>query len=100
ATKPSEGTRPAAKRVPGLAPLVQIGSFASVIDGRNRGLLERDVLPPYLRGRRWFAQKDERRVQVAVTAALCFNLGGRDRCWLIAEARGRTTVAYSLPLID
>ena len=99
-TAPSEESRPVTQIAPELVTLVQIGSLASVIEGRNRGLLERDVLPSYLRSRRWFAQKDERRLQIAITTAMCFNLGGRDRCWLIAEARGKSNVAYYLPLID
>jgi len=99
-TKPSQDLRPAAQIMPELVTLVQVGSLASVIDGRNRGLLERDVLPGYLRARRWFAQKGELRVQIAIVSALCFSLGGRERCWIVAEARGKTTVAYSLPLVD
>src|SRR5262249_17521572 len=61
---------------------------------------ERDILPGYLRARRWFAQKDERRIQVSVPSALCFTLGTSDCCWLIAEVQGKYKVAYSLPVVD
>ena len=99
-TKPSGDLRPAAMIVPELFTLVQVGSLATAVEGRNRGILEQDVLPGYLRGRRWFAQKDERRLHVAILSTLCFSLGGRERCWIIAEARGRTSMSYSLPLVD
>jgi maltose alpha-D-glucosyltransferase / alpha-amylase len=98
-TKPSEDMRPATQIVPELVTLVQIGSLATTVEGRNRGILEREVFPAYLRGRRWFAQKDERRIEVAVVTTLCFSLGGRERCWIVAEAQGKGKVAYSLPLV-
>jgi len=85
---------------PDLVTLVQVGGFATVFEGRNRGIIERDVLPAYLRPRRWFAQKNERHVQITILSTLCFSFGGRNRSWLIAEARGKTNVAYSLPVID
>ncbi len=99
-TQPSEGSRPVVQIAPDLVTLVQVGDFASVFEGRNCGIIERDVLPSYLRPRRWFAQKNERNVQIAVVSALCFSLGGRERCWLIVEARGKTNVTYSLPVVD
>jgi maltose alpha-D-glucosyltransferase / alpha-amylase len=99
-TKPSPDARLSTKLVPEIVTLVQTGGLASVFDGRNRGILEREVLPGYLRLRRWFAQKDERRLQVEMVAALCFSLGGRERAWIIAQAQGKTAVAYSLPLAD
>jgi maltose alpha-D-glucosyltransferase / alpha-amylase len=98
-TQPSEDLRPTAQIVPELVTLVQIGNLASVFEGRNRGILERDILPGYLRPRRWFAQKNERNLHINVLTSLCFSLGGRDRCWIIAEARGKTNVAYSLPVL-
>jgi maltose alpha-D-glucosyltransferase/alpha-amylase len=99
-TQPSEDLRPVVQIAPDLVTLVQVGDFASVFEGRNRGIMERDVLPAYLRPRRWFAQKNERNVQIAILWTLCFSLGGRDRCWLIAEARGKANMAYSLPVVD
>jgi maltose alpha-D-glucosyltransferase/alpha-amylase len=99
-TKPSQDLRLSTKLGPELVTLVQTGGLESVFDGRNRGILERDILPGYLRTRRWFAQKDDRRLQIEIVAALCFSLAGRERCWIIAQAHGKTTVAYSLPLAD
>ncbi|HEY3916602.1 MAG TPA: maltose alpha-D-glucosyltransferase [Stellaceae bacterium] len=99
-TQPSEDLRLAAKIVPELVTLVQTGTLESAVEGRNRRILEHDVLPVYLRARRWFAQKDERHVRIAILSTLCFSLGGRDRCWIIAEAQGKTTMSYSLPLVD
>lgn len=97
-TKPLPDQLPAAQIVPELVTLVQIGPFATVFEGRNRGIFERDILTPYLRVRRWFAQKSERDVTAKVAAALFFVLGGRDYCWLLGEVQGKETVRYSLPL--
>jgi maltose alpha-D-glucosyltransferase / alpha-amylase len=99
-TQPSEGSRPVVQIAPDLVTLVQVGDFATIFEGRNRGIIARDVLPPYLRPRRWFAQKNERNVQIGLVSTICFSLAGRDRCWLIAEAHGKTNVAYSLPVVD
>jgi maltose alpha-D-glucosyltransferase/alpha-amylase len=98
-TQPSEDSRPVVQIAPDLVTLVQVGDFATVFEGRNRGIIERDVLPAYMRPRRWFAQKNERNVHISLLSSICFSLGGRDRCWLIAEARGKTSVAYSLPVV-
>ena len=97
-TKPSDDLRPAAQLLPELVTLVQLGALATAVEGRNRGLLESEILPAYLRTRRWFAQKNERRPQISIANTLCFSLGGRERCWLIAAVEGRTRAAYSLPL--
>ena len=99
-TKSAVDTRPAAQIVPELVTLVQIAGLASVIDGRNRAILERDILPPYLRARRWFAQKSERNLRMSLGSTLCFSLAGRERCWIIVQAQGRTNANYSLPLVD
>jgi maltose alpha-D-glucosyltransferase/alpha-amylase len=99
-TKPSEETRPVTQIIPELVTLVQIGALASAVEGRNRSLLERDVLSSYLRGRRWFAQKSERHLRMSVTTSLCFALGGRERCWLLVEAQGKSTMTYALPVVD
>jgi maltose alpha-D-glucosyltransferase/alpha-amylase len=97
-TQPSEDRRPATQIMPELITLVQLGDLATLFEGRNRGILEQDVLPAYLRTRRWFAQKDERRPKISIANALCFSLGGRERAWLIATAQGKSKVTYSLPL--
>ncbi len=99
-TKPSVDRRPTAQIVPELVTLVQLGGLATVFEGRNRIIFEDDVLAPYLRVRRWFAQKGDRSIKAKIGVALCFALGGRERCWIIAEARGRAVVDYSLPVAD
>jgi maltose alpha-D-glucosyltransferase/alpha-amylase len=99
-TKPSVDTRPVAQIVPELVTLVQTGGLASSVEGRNRTILERDILPSYLRARRWFAQKSERNVRMTLVVSLSFALDGRERCWIIAQAQGRTSANYSLPLVD
>ncbi|HKT20411.1 MAG TPA: maltose alpha-D-glucosyltransferase [Stellaceae bacterium] len=97
-TQPDEAQKPTTQLVPELVTLVETGGLSSAIGGRNLRLLERDVLPAYLRARRWFAQKSERALQIRAEQSLCFALGGREWCWMIAEASGRETVRYSLPV--
>jgi maltose alpha-D-glucosyltransferase/alpha-amylase len=99
-TKATVDTRPVAQIVPELVTLVQTSGLASAVEGRNRTILERDILPSYLRARRWFAQKSERNVRIMLVSAFCFALGGRERCWVIAQAQGQTGANYSLPLVD
>jgi maltose alpha-D-glucosyltransferase / alpha-amylase len=99
-TLPAEVNKPVAQLLPELVTLVQTAGLQSLVEGRNRLILERDVLPPYLTARRWFAQKGERNLQVRIAQSLCFALAGRERCWIVVEASGKTGADYSLPLTD
>ena len=88
-------------RPPDLVTLVHQNRFAGVFEGRNRGLLEADVLPQYLRDRRWFGQKHLRRFQTDVVTATPVTLAGRDWYWLLVQVKaGAETAVYSLPLSD
>src|SRR5467141_403031 len=42
---------------PELETLVVTGGWRSLLQGRSRSVLERDVLPAFLAGRRWFAER-------------------------------------------
>ncbi len=99
-TQPPDGGAAVVPIVPELVTLVAIGGLASLVEGRNRRIFESDVFPPYLRTRRWFAQKNDDHLRTTLAAAMCFKLGERERCWTIVEARTKGTVKYSLPLID
>ncbi|MDE2166889.1 MAG: maltose alpha-D-glucosyltransferase [Alphaproteobacteria bacterium] len=84
-----------------LDTLVAVGGLATVLEGRNRGIVERDILPPFLVEHRWFAQKSERAFTAALAWSTTFRLGDRDWLWLIADTRGRhSTARYSLPLTE
>ncbi len=65
-----------------------------------RGQLERDVLPAFVSGRRWYAAKGEPVAKVVLTDSAEWKLGGR--AWLIALARVEGTSGetqnYFLPL--
>jgi maltose alpha-D-glucosyltransferase/alpha-amylase len=81
--------------------LVAPGELATVLDGRNRGIVERDILPLFLAEHRWFAQKSERAFTTTLAWSAMFHLGGRAWLWMIAEARGHHFAArYSVPLTD
>jgi maltose alpha-D-glucosyltransferase/alpha-amylase len=98
--EPKNGAPAVVPSVPDLVTLVAAGKIASLTEDRNRRILETDVLPPFLRTRRWFAQKNEGRLQIALAASLCFKLAEREWCWAIVEARSSDAVQYSVPLAD
>ncbi|HEV2162164.1 MAG TPA: maltose alpha-D-glucosyltransferase [Stellaceae bacterium] len=84
-----------------LDTLVALGGLATALEGRNRGIFERDILPQFLAEHRWFGHKGERAFTTSLAWSTTFRLGARDWLWSIAEARGRHfTARYSLPLMD
>ena len=97
---PVEGSL-ATVRARDLDTLVALGGLATALEGRNRGIFERDILPQFLAEHRWFAHKGERTFTTSLAWSTTFRLGERDWLWSIAEARGRHfTARYSLPLMD
>ncbi len=93
--------RPAVVPLPELFTLIHQGQIASIVEGRNRKVLELDVLPGFLPGRRWFGQKSSRGTQMGITQAPTVALGGRDWCWAFVETRSTDCVAtYSVPVAD
>jgi maltose alpha-D-glucosyltransferase/alpha-amylase len=99
-TPPDEAQKPTTQLMPELVTLVETGGLRSAVEGRNLRLLEREVLPAYLRARRWFAQKSERSMHIQVEQNLCFTLGGHEWCWMIAEASSKESICYSLPVVE
>jgi maltose alpha-D-glucosyltransferase / alpha-amylase len=79
--------------------LVVAGTWRSLLQDRTRSVLEHDVLPAFLAGRRWFA---ERNVTAAARIVGDLPLSSSDPALGIAlvEAKGRQhTTTYLLPLI-
>jgi maltose alpha-D-glucosyltransferase / alpha-amylase len=88
-------------RIRDLDTLVALGGLTTALEGRNRGIVERDMLPLFLAEHRWFAHKSERGFTTSLAWSATFQLAGREWLWIIAEARGRHFAArYSLPLMD
>src|SRR2546430_1563681 len=50
--------------------LVVHSDWTSLLEGRSRPVLERDVLPAFVAGRRWFAQRGNPSVSTRVSAAI------------------------------
>ncbi|HTZ79701.1 MAG TPA: maltose alpha-D-glucosyltransferase [Stellaceae bacterium] len=93
--------RPSVVPLPELFTLIHQGELASVVEGRNRRVLETDVLPVYLPARRWFGHKSSRGIQMELQQAPALSLGGRDWCWAFVEAKTPGGVGtYSVPLVD
>ncbi len=81
--------------------LVMADGWSSLISGRGKSILERDVLRQYLPLRRWYRDKDSKLDAVALTMAL--PLPGPGSGWLLAIVEARPAGAhppqlYSLPL--
>jgi maltose alpha-D-glucosyltransferase/alpha-amylase len=79
--------------------LVLTGGWRTLLEGRTRSVLERDVLPSFLSGRRWYAQRG---AAAATRVLMTIPLTTRDAELQLAvvEAKtGREAALYLLPLI-
>ena len=88
---------------PSIAPefhtLVIANDWQSLLWGRSRSVLEREVLPGFFSGRRWFAEHGS--LSVSATVLGFFSLAGEDPALalaLIQVAGERETALYSMPL--
>src|SRR5262249_9756456 len=79
---------PAPEPFPEYQTIVLRGDLVDTLLKSERGLLENEVLPPYLAKRRWFAIKDE--VIEAARVAYLAQLRDGDRKLLLAEIETRT----------
>jgi maltose alpha-D-glucosyltransferase/alpha-amylase len=78
--------------------LVITGDWKSLMQGRSRLLLERDVLPAFISSRRWFAERGNQTVTARVIDAIPF--GHPELGLALIEAKGRQETAnYLLPLL-
>jgi len=74
------------------------GSIKSVLTGRERQQLERDILPQFLPLQRWFGDKEGRIGSVSVR--LLTTLGGGNQAMTVAEViSGKASSLYFLPLV-
>jgi maltose alpha-D-glucosyltransferase / alpha-amylase len=77
--------------------LVVVHGWRSLLQGRSKSALERDVLPAFLAGRRWFAERGNMATACHLAGAL--PLDGADLGLALIEAKGRHQAAtYLLPL--
>ncbi len=79
--------------------LVVTQGWRSLLQGRSKAVLERDVLPPFLAGRRWFAERGNSSPACRVVGACPLDTGDQNLGIAFVEAEGkRGTATYLLPL--
>jgi len=87
--------------IPEFLPLVLRRSLAEAADGKNREMLEGEILPAYLPNHRWFAGKDRPIDGVAIETAVPLGGGAGGDGYLglvIAVTQGESREPYFLPL--
>jgi maltose alpha-D-glucosyltransferase/alpha-amylase len=85
--------------VPEFETLVLSHGWASILQGRTRSVVERDVLPAFLGGRRWFAERGNTSVTTELKTVARVSEGDPGLALALIEARGkRGTANYLLPL--
>jgi maltose alpha-D-glucosyltransferase/alpha-amylase len=84
---------------PELETLVITDGWASLLQGRSKHILEHDVLPGFLSGHRWFADRSSPSVSTRIAATIPLKPGAPGVELAIVEATGRReTSRYLLPL--
>jgi maltose alpha-D-glucosyltransferase/alpha-amylase len=84
---------------PEFETLVVTAGWTSLLHGRACGILEHDVLPAYLVGRRWFAERGCRSISARLSGAIALAAGDPGIMLTLIEAKGeRETAQYLLPL--
>jgi maltose alpha-D-glucosyltransferase/alpha-amylase len=88
---------------PSIAPefetLVVTEGWRSLSHGRARVILERDVLPAFLAGRRWFPGKDSAAVSAKLAATIPLTSGELGLALAVIETKsGRDSSRYLMPL--
>src|SRR5262249_28907493 len=79
--------------------LVATDGWRSLLQGRSRSSLERDVLPAFVAGRRWFAERGHPPSHAHLVGGIPFDGAGRDLGIAIVEAKGRNeSENYLLPM--
>jgi maltose alpha-D-glucosyltransferase/alpha-amylase len=85
--------------VPEFETLVLSQGWSSILQGRTRSVVERDVLPAFLGSRRWFAERGNTSVAAELKAIVRVSEGDPGPALALIEARGkRETANYLLPL--
>ena len=79
--------------------LVVTDGWKSLLQGRSKSILERDVLPAFLAGRRWFAERASLSTATHVTGIIPLVAEGPGLGLALVETKGqRETANYVLPL--
>jgi maltose alpha-D-glucosyltransferase/alpha-amylase len=96
--EPSASEADVATRPPELETLVVTTGWTSILQGRAGAVLQRDVLPAFLAGRRWFAERGNASIVASIVAAL--PLAPADLGLALIQVRGQLESAtYLLPLL-
>jgi maltose alpha-D-glucosyltransferase/alpha-amylase len=86
-------------RPPEFETLVVTGGWRSLLQGRSRSVLERDVLPAFLAGRRWFAERGNLSTSTSIIGTMPLATADPELGLALIEAKGRHEAAtYLLPL--
>jgi maltose alpha-D-glucosyltransferase/alpha-amylase len=84
---------------PEFETLVIGGGWRSLLQGRARTVLERDVLPAFLAGRRWFAERGNLSISTGIVGGIPLATTDPELGLALVEAKGRREPAvYLLPL--
>jgi maltose alpha-D-glucosyltransferase/alpha-amylase len=84
---------------PEFVTLVLSNGWSSLIEGRQRWALERDALPAFLAGKRWFADKGSPLLRTAVQDAIVLEPGDPGILLTVVEVTsGRGVTRYALPM--
>ena len=79
--------------------LVVTDGWMSLSQGRSRSVLEHDVLPSFLAGRRWYAERGNSATTVRMIGTIPLRPADPEFGLAIVEAKGRhATAKYLLPL--
>jgi maltose alpha-D-glucosyltransferase / alpha-amylase len=89
----------AAGLAPEFATLVVGNDWASLLRGRARSILEREVVPTFMSGRRWFAERGSHSFSTSVVGFIPLATGVPDIALALIQVSGeRETALYSMPL--
>jgi maltose alpha-D-glucosyltransferase/alpha-amylase len=84
---------------PEFETLVVTGGWRSLLQGRSRSVLERDVLPAFLAGHRWFAERGNLSTSTSIIGTMPLATADPELGLALIEAKGRhETATYLLPL--
>ncbi len=97
-----EAERFGPKAAPELFTLVLTGPLEKLLEGREKIVFERTIVPAFLTGRRWFAGRGRELDAVRLTSVAARRAEGQERAFLLplveATIKGGDVQRYFLPL--
>jgi maltose alpha-D-glucosyltransferase/alpha-amylase len=85
---------------PEFETLVVTSGWKSLMQGRSRTVLERDVLPAFLASRRWFSERGNKSIATRIAGSVPLPSSEAELGMALVEAGGRARPAtYLLPLV-